>query len=61
MGCSSCKLDSTIDSTKNAKDVIKKKYKIEGTLIGDGVFGKVFLASKREGGEAKFAIKAIAK
>jgi hypothetical protein len=48
-----------VDSTRNIKDVIKSKYKIESSLIGDGVFGKVFLASFREDSTKKVAIKGM--
>ena len=57
MGWTSCKQDLTISSTKNIKEVIKSKYKIESTLFGDGVFGKVFLASIKGAPEKKVAIK----
>lgn len=46
-----------MDSTKNIKDVIKSKYKIEASLLGDGIFGKVFLASFRDDSSKKVAIK----
>lgn len=57
MGCSSWKQDDTIDSTRSIKDLIKSKYKIEDTLTGDGVFGKVFLAHIKDEPDKKVAIK----
>lgn len=57
MGCTSCKQDPTVDSTSSIKDMIKSKYKIEATLLGDGIFGKVFLASFKDDSSKKVAIK----
>ena len=56
MGCVSCRTQEVISSTKDAREIIKQKYQIERTLLGDGVFGKVFLAREREG-DAKVVIK----
>ncbi|CAI2365374.1 unnamed protein product [Moneuplotes crassus] len=61
MGCTSCKQNQTIESTRYVKDVIKSKYKIERIISGDGLLGKVFIASIKDEPEQKVAIKAIAK
>ena len=59
MGCTNCRHNPTIDSTKSIKDIIKSKYKIEATLLGDGVFGKIFQASVIGQNNQKVAIKGM--
>jgi serine/threonine protein kinase len=45
--------------TKNATAEVRRYYNVENSLLGEGAFGKVFLATSKTDENAKYAIKIL--
>ena len=49
----------TMTRTKNATAEVRRLYHVQDFLLGEGAFGKVFLAHSKSDENAKFAIKIL--
>jgi len=58
-GCTELKVARRVDSAEPMASVNLESFEMIG-LLGEGAFGKVFLAQKKKGGKY-YAVKAISK
>ena len=61
MGCNFWWADNRGKVVSSAKVAIKLKYDIQATLLGEGSYSKIFLATLKDDPAKKVAIKCISK
>ena len=50
---------NVVNYSENATAEVRRLYTVDNTLLGEGAFGKVFLAHSKTDNEAKYAIKIL--
>ena len=51
----------TMTKTRNATEEIRRLYDVKETLLGAGMFGKVYLAHSKDSSNIKYAVKVLQK